>query len=289
MSQSRVPLRDPKFAAILAFLMPGLGHFYQRRYFKALLYSVCILGTFFTGMRIGHGQVVYFNWQPSENRTYAYLCQFWVGVPAVPAIVQSQFREPKSFSPNYVPHHFQDAFVGTLLKSGEADGEISGTIDLQPQQPDDPHRWSGKLTGTLATPQGPVRIEGQVMPGSLEPPIKASSRRKLSGGIFEGHVEGKPEQAISGQLEGSIPRPLWDWYEVPLQETRVNNDAFGDQSELDRAHYELGSRFELGVVFTMIAGLLNILAIYDALEGPAYDGEEEPKADPKGSPPPVPA
>ena len=50
-----------------------------------------------------------------------------------------------------------------------------------------------------------------------------------------------------------------------------------------------GSRFELGVVFTMIAGLLNILAIYDALEGPAYDGEEESPAESEGSPSPAPA
>ena len=186
MSQSRVPLRDPKFAAVLAFLLPGLGHFYQRRYFKAVLYFVCILGTFFTGMRIGHGQVVYFNWQPSENRTYAYLCQFWVGVPAVPAIVQSQFREPKDFGPNYVPHHFQAAFEGTLAKSGEADGQITGTLDLQPQQPDDPNRWSGKLTGTVTTESGPVGIEGQVMPGSLEPPIKASSAEGFRGELSKG-------------------------------------------------------------------------------------------------------
>jgi hypothetical protein len=286
MAPSQVPLKDPKFAAFLAFLLPGLGHFYQRRYFKGVLYSVCILGTFFTGMRIGHGQVVYFNWQPSENRTYAYLCQFWVGTPALPALFQSQFRAPEGFSPNYVPRHFQASFEGTLEKSGEWDGIVAGTIDLQPQQPDSPRIWSGKLTGIVTTESGTIPIEGQVTPGSLESPIKASSRRKLSGGTFEGHVAGKPDQAVSGQLDGSVPRPLWDWYEVPLQETRVN-DAFGDQSELDRAHFELGSRFELGVVFTMIAGLLNILAIYDALEGPAYDGEEEGATDTGGAPSPA--
>src|SRR5262249_32004266 len=35
--------------------------------------------------------------------------------------------------------------------------------------------------------------------------------------------------------------------------------------------------FELGTVYTMIAGLLNVLAIYDALAGPAHFGEEEEK------------
>jgi hypothetical protein len=33
-------------------------------------------------------------------------------------------------------------------------------------------------------------------------------------------------------------------------------------------HYDLGDRFEIGTVFTVIAGLLNVLAIYDAHGGP---------------------
>ncbi len=90
MSRPMVKLKDPGFSALLAFLLPGLGHFYQRRIFKGILYSVCILGTFFTGLRIGHGQVVYFQWKPAENRTYAYLCQFWVGLPALPALAQAK-------------------------------------------------------------------------------------------------------------------------------------------------------------------------------------------------------
>src|SRR6185436_18664166 len=103
MTQPRIPLKDPMLAALLAFLVPGLGHFYQRRLFKGFLYSVCILGTFVCGMRIGHGQVVYFNWQPAENRTYAYLCQFWVGLPALPALAQAELRSPRVFDVNYVP------------------------------------------------------------------------------------------------------------------------------------------------------------------------------------------
>ena len=65
----------------------------------------------------------------------------------------------------------------------------------------------------------------------------------------------------------------------------------GEPSDLDRAHRELGGRFELGVVYTMIAGLLNILAVYDAYEGPAYEDEEDenetdkPPPDPNVPPP----
>src|SRR5690348_14943694 len=100
MPRTKVDLKDPLVAAILAFLIPGLGHFYQRRIFKGLLYFICICGAFFGGMRIGHGQVVYFQWRQSDNRTYAYLCQFWAGLPALPALAQSQLRSREQFEPN---------------------------------------------------------------------------------------------------------------------------------------------------------------------------------------------
>ena len=54
--------------------------------------------------------------------------------------------------------------------------------------------------------------------------------------------------------------------------------------ELDMLHKELHRYFELGTVYTIIAGLLNVLAIYDAWGGPAYYGtvrkpEDEPEPD----------
>lgn len=278
------------FAALLAFLVPGLGHFYQRRVFKAVLYAVCILGTFFTGMRIGHGQVVYFNWQSTENRTYAYLCQFWVGLPALPALAQAELRSSRAFDVNYMPKPVTSQFSGVLAaETSDFDGPITGTIDLRPHEPNMPHLWTGKLSGEVKTANGLVKIEGEVTPGSgsLDPEVAPSEKRRLSG-TFEGRAEGRPDVVIRGRLEGHIPRPIWNSYEAPLRDLRVNDFA-GDQTDLDRAHYELGSRFELGVVFTMIAGLLNILAIYDALEGPAYDGEEEEGSPGEPAPTPAPA
>ncbi|MSR59561.1 MAG: hypothetical protein EXS05_18280 [Planctomycetaceae bacterium] len=287
MTTPRVNLKNPVLAAALAFLVPGLGHFYQRRIFKGVLYSVCILGTFFTGLSIGHGQTVYFNWQSSENRTYAYLCQFWVGLPALPALAQSQMRASTAFDVNYVPKHFETDFSGKLAGSGDLDGQISGHIHLKPQQPDMPHLWLGELTATLTTAEGPLAIEGQVEPRSLEPEVAPSRERHLVG-TFEGNVQGEPGRAVRGTLEGHIPRSLWDSYGAPLRDARLNDFA-GEQTDLDRAHLELGSRFELGVVFTMIAGLLNILAIYDALEGPAYDDDEEESQASRPPPDPLPA
>ena len=46
-----MPLKDPLVAGILAWLIPGAGHFYQGRWAKGILYLVCILGLFLWGLR----------------------------------------------------------------------------------------------------------------------------------------------------------------------------------------------------------------------------------------------
>ena len=288
MSQPQVNLKDPLVAAVLAFLLPGMGHFYQRRIFKGVLYAVCILGTFFTGLKIGHGQVVYFHWKQPENRTYAYLCQFWVGLPALPALAQVR-RAREAYEPNFVPHAFSSEFEGTLSNYGDNTviGAVKGTISLRPEKPDSPKWWTGRLTGTLTTAEGSKKIEGEVQQrgnGLIEAEVAPWRERRLKC-QFEESGERQPREIY--KLEGFIPRPAWNYYEAPLQDVRANEFA-GESSDLDRAHKELGGRFELGVVYTMIAGLLNILAIYDAYEGPAYEDEEDedksdnPPSEPSG-------
>ena len=287
MSRTKIDLRDPALAALLAFLLPGLGHFYQRRVFKGLLYCVCILGTFFTGLSIGHGQVVYFQWKQPENRTYAYLCQFWVGLPALPALAQSQLRSKDAYDANYVLAPLTQKIEGTLFDSpiGEATpiGKLSGEIELKPHDPEHPRHWIGMVSGTLTTPEGTTRpIRGRIERGDrggIDAEVAPWTMRKLTGRFVE-EVVGNAEDTVSGKFEGAVPRPLWNSYEAPLQDG-------GEPSDLDRAHRELGGRFELGVVYTMIAGLLNILAVYDAFEGPAYEDEED-EEDKSDKPPPNP-
>ena len=58
-STVEIDLKDPRLAAFLAWLVPGLGHIYQGRTGKGVLFFVCIVGTFFYGMYIGGGRVVY--------------------------------------------------------------------------------------------------------------------------------------------------------------------------------------------------------------------------------------
>src|SRR5690242_14086203 len=50
-----IDLRDPWLAAFLAWLVPGLGHMYQRRWGKGGLFMTCILATFFYGLWLGGG------------------------------------------------------------------------------------------------------------------------------------------------------------------------------------------------------------------------------------------
>ncbi len=89
MNEQTVSLRNPAWAAFLAWLVPGLGHFYQGRTGKGILYAVCILGLYLMGMVMGEGKIVYWRWvnplnNPEKFCLY-YLGQFFVGLPALPA------------------------------------------------------------------------------------------------------------------------------------------------------------------------------------------------------------
>jgi hypothetical protein len=56
------------------------------------------------------------------------------------------------------------------------------------------------------------------------------------------------------------------------------------EGELNDLHKQLHRFFELGKVFTMVAGLLNVLAIYDAWKGPAYGAARREPSPPGGTP-----
>lgn len=87
---SVVELKDPWLAALLAWLLPGLGHLYQGRSAKGMLFMICILGTFVFGMWIGEGKVVYASPAGQDPWRWQYYCQLGVGASALPALVQKQ-------------------------------------------------------------------------------------------------------------------------------------------------------------------------------------------------------
>jgi len=86
--QELIELKDPAIAALLAWLIPGLGHLYQRRTAKGILFMVCILSTFLFGLFQSGGHAVYASWT-DWHKHYSYLGQVGVGLPALPALVQT--------------------------------------------------------------------------------------------------------------------------------------------------------------------------------------------------------
>ena len=96
MAQTTIPLKNPRIAAFLAWLVPGLGHLYQGRVGKGILYATCILSLYAVGFLMGEGKIVYWRWvnplnNPDKFCLY-YLGQFFVGLPALPALIQGTLK-----------------------------------------------------------------------------------------------------------------------------------------------------------------------------------------------------
>jgi hypothetical protein len=161
-----IDLRDPLMAGLLAWLWPGAGHLYQRRYAKGMLFMVCILGTFFFGLVLGEGKTVY----------------------------AAQFRDQR------------EAYPG-----------IQGMLS----------RWPIALQMGVGLPASP---------------------------------------AVAQWLRGG-PTMFGGWMDSP-----ENRD------ELNQWNKKLGTRYDLALLYTVIAGLLNWLAIYDAAAGPAFSEPAEDKS-----------
>ena len=81
-------LRSRHLAALLAWMVPGAGHFYQRRYFKSAVFSICIFSSFILGMLMAGGRCVYASWNETEKR-WQYVLQAGIGLPAMPAAIQA--------------------------------------------------------------------------------------------------------------------------------------------------------------------------------------------------------
>jgi hypothetical protein len=210
----RLDLRDPWLAALLAWLVPGLGHMYQRRWGKGGLLMTCILATFFYGLWLGGGRVVYASFRENDAH-YAYLCQVATGLPALPAIVQA-------------------------VRCGS----------VPPKAP----LWDGlmappMLAGQIVTRAG-VQTQHEIHPNdpffALREDVPAVNRRESEFKNFRlydpDNVQG-PYLVCAPVGEATDQSAYWQ--------------------------YQQGGFYDLGTVFTMIAGLLNVLAIWDAWGGPA--------------------
>jgi len=89
-----INLRNPYIAGLLAWLFPGLGHFYQERYHKALIFFLCIMPTFIAGCalasssEVGIARNVYWSWRAGDMRVW-WLAQAPLGIAVIPSWTQT--------------------------------------------------------------------------------------------------------------------------------------------------------------------------------------------------------
>ena len=96
-----VNLGNPIWAAVFAWLLPGAGHFYQRRFPKGFLFLIVILSTYFAGLALGEGRVVYASLKKNDIR-WQYFFQAGVGLPAAPAVVQALKVKNENDAPFFI-------------------------------------------------------------------------------------------------------------------------------------------------------------------------------------------
>jgi len=186
-----VRLGDPRLAALLAWLWPGAGHFYQRRFTKGFVFMIAILSTYIYGMWLGGGRVVYASFHKDDFR-WQFVGQMGLAGPNSLAIVQ-KIKTNKGGDPFFV------------------------LAERYPEQYRDPN---GELREF-------ERIPADERDGVKDPTLK----------------------------DGLMAPPAGPSY-------REENDVLG------MWHAEYKQRYDMGTLYTLVAGLLNILVIYDAFDGP---------------------
>jgi hypothetical protein len=283
MRDPRINLKEPLFAALLAWLVPGAGHFYQGRHFKGAIYSVCILGLFLSGWAMADWSAV----QPPDvrnpgvNKTLLlkYTAQLGFGAPTLFGLAQSrrfvneankpttQLNGPveSEFEGQWLPNQFGAADLRNLLQRIDYSHEhvedsdwpldrgvpAAGRITLEPTRTE--------LGGVVLKATFTGTIDGQptnlvLGNATLEEPIRSHPRRR----VFAVGKDPMTDQD-RGILVASIPRPFYNCLSVPMSPREEN-----------LLHARHGNYLEIWMVLTWIGGLLNMLAIWDAFDGPAY-------------------
>ena len=264
----KVDLKNPVIAGVLAFLCPGAGHFYQKRFFKAFVFATCVWGSWWTGMAMSDWKALQ---APKIERNVRlpgllkYGGQAGVGLPALWALYQSErYYGEGNKSPDTIPSPQAYAFTGQVElrePTGNRSGPVTGTLSLVPAQSDFGPAISGQFTGTLDGQPITLKLKDNVR---LDQPVRSGQQAPVVGSVTD-----ETGQYI-GELHGSIPRSLVNWFACPL-----------DQAEEVEWHRDRGKYQELAMVFVWVAGLMNLLAIWDAVEGPAYGvSDDEPAPTP---------
>ena len=77
------------------------------------VHGVCILGTYLFGLYLSEGRAVYASWTENDKRLY-YLCQVCVGLPALPAMLQT-----------YLVRHGKAPLLGGVMAPPKNPGELN--------------------------------------------------------------------------------------------------------------------------------------------------------------------
>lgn len=201
-------LKNRGLAALLAWLVPGLGHFYQGRNVKGAIFMLCVGSLLVFGIYVGQGR--------GESMAQVV--------------------------------HASTADFGTPDGNASVRGRLGGLF-----------RAAG-VHWKYVCQSG---VGGVAIPAFIQRDRARKGRPPLLGGLFsppdmdgDGHVS-------SDSLGNTVRHP----------------------NELAKWNYDAGFAFEVGTMYTVIAGLLNILVIYDAACGPLVQAhladETDPDADPE--------
>ena len=185
---SAIDLRDPGVAALLSWLVPGLGQLYQRRRLKGRVFMAALVGILLAGLWIGDGRVVYCQWRPGARRL-EFIGQAGIGAVAIPAVIQA---------------------------------------------------WS----------------------------LAGAGRPFLPGGLFAPPLV--RNQSVSAAYAARLERT-----EPGMTFSRVAPGGWcaSGVDQLSLWYLRLGRFFDIGTLYATIAGLLNLLVVYDAWAGPLRDAE----------------
>jgi hypothetical protein len=246
-------------AGILSYLVPGLGQIVQGRVAKGVLFLVCIYTLFFYGIYLGHvstslrgrgysgSPVVYLPdaSDPTAPRRSVlqalgtnlynrpqFAGQFWVGVAAWPAIAQYL---------RYDRHRHLEAEDAHLA----ADREFE--------------KAEGLLKEAAREEQNAIEFRARA---KADPADEAELLQKATTARREAALaeeESAKHRETAAERERQLAHPLFGSFQREPSQAEINvlNNT-GDK------------RLELAWVFTVIAGVLNILVIYDAVAGPAF-------------------
>lgn len=274
MNDIRIRLKNRLLAVVLAWLIPGAGHFYQGRRMKSAIYFCSIMGLWVMAMHLSEWKVMAAPIkEPGESQPMIVVLKFGaqsgVGLPAVAAVIQGERVKSSANAPvRKLDAPLAAEFIGEVdypSVGEQVHDEARGTVSFELTQGQFGQTLSGRFVGETAS-----GVEVDVTLGesaSLGRPIEGDHRRLLTAQIVD-------DEGYIGDLRGTIQRPLLNWLFVPLNK----------QQELD-LHRRLGKFHELATLLSVVAGLLNILAIFDAYGGPAYGyGDEEAPAQPEPAP-----